>query len=132
MVSRFSGLKFIDMSFKFEKLIVWQKAIDLSEEVHLLTKQFPKDELFILTSQLKRAADSVSLNIAEGSTGQTNAEFNRFLGIALRSNIEVVSCIYLGKRRKYITEDSFNKIYEMCEEILVMLNSLRKTLTKQT
>ena len=60
------------MSFKFEKLIVWQKALDLSEMIHQLTLTFPKEELYILSSQMKRAADSVALNIAEGSTGQTN------------------------------------------------------------
>jgi len=86
------------MPFKFEKLIVWQKAVELSDVINQLTKSFPKDELFILTSQIKRAADSVSLNIAEGSTGQSNAEFARFIGIALRSDIEVVGCIYLAKK----------------------------------
>ena len=70
------------MAFKFEKLLVWQKAVDLSYDIHELTRSFPKEELFILTSQIKRAADSISLNIAEGSTGQSNAEFNKFLGYA--------------------------------------------------
>lgn len=116
------------MPFKFEKLIVWQKAVDLSDIVHQLAKKFPKDELYILTSQIKRAADSVSLNIAEGSTGQSNPEFNRFLGIALRSDIEVVGCIFLAKRRAYISDKEFEEIYKMCEEILVMINALRKTL----
>jgi len=116
------------MPFKFEKLIVWQKAVDLSDIVNQLAKQFPKDELYILTSQIKRAADSVSLNIAEGSTGQSNPEFNRFLGIALRSDIEVVGCIFLAKRRGYMNEQSFELIYKRCEEILVMINSLRNTL----
>lgn len=116
------------MAFKFEKLIVWQKSLDLSDEVNQLTKTFPKDELYILASQLKRAADSVSLNIAEGSTGQSNPEFARFLGIALRSNIEVVGCIFLAKRRGLINADKFDKIYKMCEEILVMINSLRNSL----
>jgi len=116
------------MPFKFEKLIVWQKAVDLSDIVNQLAKQFPKDELYILTSQIKRAADSVSLNIAEGSTGQSNPEFNRFLGIALRSDIEVVGCIFLAKRRGYMNEQSFELIYKRCEEILVMINSLTNTL----
>ena len=116
------------MGFKFEKLIVWQKAVDLSYNVHELTRLFPKEELFILTAQIKRAADSVSLNIAEGSTGQSNPEFNKFLGYALRSNIEVVSCLYLAKRRELITEDRFTSIYEQCEEILVMINGLRNSL----
>jgi four helix bundle protein len=116
------------MAFKFEKLIVWQKAVDLAHFVHELAKKFPKDELYILSSQIKRAADSVSLNIAEGSTGQTNPEFRRFLGFALRSNIEVVGCIYLGKRRGYINETEFTDLYKKCEEILVMINALRTKL----
>jgi len=116
------------MSFKFEKLVVWQKALDLADEVNLATKLFPKDELYILTSQIKRAADSVSLNIAEGSTGQSNPEFGRFLKIALRSDIEVVGCIYLAKRRGYLNKETFEKIYQMCEEILVMINALHKSL----
>lgn len=118
------------MAFKFEKLIVWQKAVDLSEIVHQMVKNFPKEELYVLSSQLRRAADSISLNIAEGSTGQTNAEFNRFLSIALRSTIEVVACIYLAKRRKYLNEEEFTLVYKKSEEILVMINSLKTSLTK--
>jgi four helix bundle protein len=117
-----------NMSFKFEKLKVWQKAVDLSADISKLTKSFPKEELFILTSQIKRAADSVSLNIAEGSTGQSTAEFNKFLGYALRSNMEVVGCLYVGKRRDLINEKSFTDIYKQCEELLVMINALRNPL----
>ena len=80
------------MPFKFEKLLVWQKALDLATEIDAITRNFPKQKLYVLVSQIKRAADSVSLNIAEGSTGQSNAEFKRFLSIALRSDIEVVGC----------------------------------------
>jgi len=86
------------MSFKFEKLKVWQKALDLADEINQLTKTFPREEIYILNSQIKRAADSISLNIAEGSTGQSNAEFIRFLRYALRSNIEVVGCLHLLKK----------------------------------
>ncbi|MFD0939579.1 four helix bundle protein [Pedobacter boryungensis] len=116
------------MAFKFEKLKVWQKALDLTDEIDKLTKTFPKEELFILTSQIKRAADSIPLNIAEGSTGQSNAEFTRFLRYALRSDIEVVSCLYIGKRRKYITEKHFLELYKSCEEVLLMINGLIKSL----
>jgi four helix bundle protein len=115
--------------FKFEKLIVWQRAVDLSDIVNNLTKKFPKDEMFVLTSQIKRAADSVSLNIAEGSTGQSNAEFARFLKIALRSNVEVVGCIHLAKRRKYISDEEFNSIYARCENILMLITGLQKSLS---
>ncbi len=116
------------MAFKFEQLKVWQKAMLLSHEIHQLSRSFPKEEVYILTSQIKRAADSVALNIAEGSTGQTNPEFSRFLSYSLRSNIEVVCCIYLAKNRGYINASDFDKIYKMCEEILLMINGLRNTL----
>lgn len=116
------------MPFKFEKLIVWQKALDLTALVHEVSLKFPKDELYILTSQMKRASDSIALNIAEGSTGQSNAEFKRFLGIALRSDIEVVGCIYIARKRNIINKDDFNKIYDSCEELLVMINALRNSL----
>ncbi len=116
------------MAFKFENLVVWQKAIDLSASVYNLTRTFPTEERFVLSSQIQRAADSVSLNIAEGSTGQTIPEFKRFLSIALRSNIEVVGCLWLAKKRKIISDHDFGKIYKACEEILVMVNSLKNAL----
>jgi four helix bundle protein len=118
------------MSFKFEKLIVWQKAADLSEMVNELVKHFPKDELYILTSQFKRAADSISLNIAEGSTGQSDPEFSKFLGYAIRSDVEVVGCLHLALRRKYITVAQFDNLCKKCEELLAMINGLRNTLRK--
>ncbi len=117
------------MAFKFERLIVWQKAIDLTFVVHNVTLKFPKEELYILSSQIKRAANSIALNIAEGSTGQTNPEFNRFLTFALRSNIEVVSSIYIARKRNIINDENFDLIYNSCQEILAMINSLKKSLT---
>ncbi len=113
------------MPFKFENLKVWQKALDLADQ---LTRTFPREEIFILTSQIKRAADSISLNIAEGSTGQTNPAFKRFLSYAIRSNIEVVGCLHLAKRRKFIQDSEFSSLYSSCEEILVMLYGLKKSL----
>ena len=98
------------MAFRFEDLQVWQKAIDLDEQINQLTKSFPKDELFILTSQIKRAADSVVLNIAEGSTGQSKAVFKVFLGYSLRSAIEVVSCLFIAQKRKYIDDSLFGEL----------------------
>jgi four helix bundle protein len=103
------SLKFI-MAFRFEELKVWHIAADLSNEIDLLVKTFPVEERYSLASQMKRAADSVVLNIAEGSTGQTVPEFKRFLDIALRSAIEVVACLYLARKRKYITDEVYQKI----------------------
>lgn len=116
------------MAFKFEKLEVWQRAIKLSSEIHDLSKSLPKDEQFIIIPQIKRAADSISLNIAEGSTGQSNPEFRQFLGYALRSAIEVVSCLYLVKGRNLIEEDKFKYFYSETENIIKMLQALRKSL----
>ncbi|MGB3849622.1 MAG: four helix bundle protein [Tunicatimonas sp.] len=116
------------MAFKFERLDVWQKALVLTKDVHELTKEFPKDELYVLTSQMKRAADSVAVNIAEGSTGQSNPEFSRFLGYAIRSAIEVVACLYMGKMRDMINEEDFNTHYKQLEEIVKMLQALRNAI----
>jgi len=116
------------MAFKFEKLEVWRKAIEFSFQIHQLTRKFPKEELYILTSQIKRAADSIALNIAEGSTGQTNIEFSRFIGYAIRSAIEVVACLYIGKKRNLIKDKEFQKSYKEVETIIKMLQALRKSL----
>jgi len=70
----------------------------------------------------------VALNIAEGSTGQSNPEFKKFLGYALRSDIEVVSCLYIAQRRKYISSEDFKELYSNCEEILIMINALSSSL----
>jgi four helix bundle protein len=117
------------MAFKFETLQVWQRALDLTEEISDLAKNnFPKEELFILTAQIKRAADSVVLNIAEGCTGQTNAVFKTFLGYSLRSAVEVVSCLFIAKRRKIINETDFQRLYHEYETLTKMITSLRNTL----
>ena len=116
------------MGFKFEKLDVWQKAIELSFNIHELTRTFPKEELYILTPQIKRAADSIALNIAEGSTGQSNAEFKLFIGYAIRSAIEVVSCLHIDKKRKLVKENKYQELYSELETIIKMLQALRNSL----
>jgi four helix bundle protein len=113
------------MPFKFENLKVWQKAVELSDEIDFLTKSFPKIETYSLVSQMKRAADSVCLNIAEGSIGQSNAEMNRFLGISLRSAVEVVCCLIMAHRRKYIMKEVFDKLYIEYEILCKMITSFR-------
>ena len=114
------------MAFKFKNLKVWQKALDLTGNVDKLTKTFPKDELFVLTSQIKRATDSIALNIAEGSTGETDLEFKKFIGYAIRSGIEVIGCLYIAKKRELINEDHFENLYSEVETLIIMLQSLRK------
>ncbi len=115
------------MAFKFEDLRVWDLAINLSAEVSKLVKTFPVDERFVLSSQMQRAADSVALNIAEGSTGQSNAEFKKFLGYSIRSAIEVVSCLYLGRKRSIISEEEFSRLYTSYESLIIKIQSLRNS-----
>lgn len=103
-------------------------AADLSNEIDLLAKKFPVEERFSLASQMKRAADSVVLNIAEGSTGQTVPEFKRFLDIALRSAIEVVACLYLAQKRKYIMDEVYTKHYNDYELLCKMITKLRDSM----
>ena len=116
------------MAFRFEELKVWHKAADLSNEIDLLAKKYPKIELFSLCSQMKRAADSVVLNIAEGSTGQSITEFKRFLNMALRSAIEVVACLYLSIKRKYISGEEYKKYYSEYDLLCKMITKLRDSM----
>jgi four helix bundle protein len=116
------------MAFKFESLQVWQKGLDLTDEINQLTKSFPKEELYVLSPQIKRAADSVVLNIAEGCTGQSDATFKQFLGYALRSAIEVVSCLFIAQKRKIINDDDFKRLYEEYQSLTKMITALRNTL----
>lgn len=116
------------MAFKFEDLKIWQKSFALSDKIHLIALNFPKIELFSLASQIKRAADSVVLNICEGSTGLSNAEFARFLNISLRSAIEVVGCLMLAKKRNYITENEYTKLYNEYDHLCKMITKFRDSL----
>lgn len=116
------------MAFKFEKLRVWEMAIDLTFEVNILVKKFPPEDKYVLAQQMQRAADSVALNIAEGSTGQSNPEFKKFLGYSIRSGIEVVSCLYIGKKREIINEGDFRKLYESYESLITKLQALRNSI----
>jgi len=116
------------MAFKFERLRVWQQSLDLSGEVSGLVSTFPDHERYVLATQIQRASDSISLNIAEGSTGQTNKEFKRFLGIALRSAIEVVGCLFLGRKRELIKQERFEYFYERLTVLIKGIQALRGSL----
>jgi four helix bundle protein len=116
------------IEFKFEKLIIWQKAMDFGEDVFETTLGFPKEELYSLTSQLRRAVDSIALNIAEGSTGQSNPEFRKFIGYGMRSLAEVTTCLHKAKRRKYISNEEFDKNYLEAFNLMNMMASFRTKL----
>ncbi len=116
------------MAFKFEQLKFWQRGIDLNISINELVKSWPREELYSLTNQIKRAADSVILNIAEGSTGQSNKEFLRFLSYSLRSAVEVEACLHIAKSRHYVNEETFSIMYVEIEEIIKMIQGLKRSI----
>lgn len=117
------------MGFKFEKLDVWQAALDYLDLVYQIAEQLPAKEEYNLKSQMIRAATSITLNIAEGSTGQTDAEQARFLGIAIRSLIETVACQHIIHRRNYLSQpDLLRQAYKDAQLLSARLHSMRKAI----
>jgi four helix bundle protein len=108
----------------FHDLTVWQRSIELSVGIYTLTRAFPKDELFGLTSQLRRASVSISSNIAEGQSRLRKAEFVQFLSIARSSNAEVRSQLVLARRLEFGNEQLITQSDAMATEISKMLNAL--------
>jgi four helix bundle protein len=114
--------------FNFEKLDVWHKAIAFADSVYEITGSFPADERFGLTNQMRRAAVSISSNIAEGSSRSSSTDYARFIEIATGSLFEVVSQATISKRRGFLTEERYQAIYMAAEEQSRMLSGLRASL----
>lgn len=117
------------MSFKFEKLIIWQNAMNFGEDIFKISQSFPKTEMYNLTSQINRAVDSIALNISEGAIEQSKPEFRKFLGYAIRSLAEVVTCLHKAKRRNYISNEEFDKYYQDSYNLMNMMISFRNKVT---
>ena len=116
------------MSFKFEKLIIWKDSMSFGERIFHISAEFPAEEKFNLISQIRRASDSIALNIAEGSILQSNLEFKRFLGYSIRSIAEVVTCLYKAKNRNYISEIIFTELYNDSYKIINHIIAFRNKL----
>ena len=115
--------------FKFEDLQVYQKSLDFVDLAYEVSNKFPHSELYNLTSQFKRAAVSISLNIAEGS-GDTDAQFNRFLQIASASIKECVVCSTIANRQNFISDQENLNNRQKLAELSKMISSLKKYLKK--
>lgn len=115
--------------FKFEDLIMYQKALDFADFVYEQINSFPKEEIYRLASQFIRAADSIALNIAEGSSS-TKPNFNRYLQIAWDSTHECVVCSTKAKRRGFIDKTTDEKNREWTTELSKMITSYKKYLEK--
>lgn len=114
--------------FNFEKLDTWQRAIDFADLVYTLTRNFPQDERLGLTNQMRRAAVSVSSNVAEGSARISRADFARFVEIATGSLFEVVSQATVGQRKGFLSGEQYRRLYAAAEEQGKMLSGLRRSL----
>lgn len=117
------------MPYTFERLRVWQHALDYDALLCELSEYFPDDERFGLTRQLLRASSSIGLNIAEGSTSQSDREKSRFLGYAIRSLLETVACQHIARRRGYLVpEELARAAYDASEELFRELQAFRAAL----
>lgn len=128
MTECFTNKKSFMNKFKFEKLIIWQKAMDFGEDINKITVNFPDKEKFNLSSQIRRASDSIALNISEGSIGQSNPEQKKFIGYSIRSLAEVVTCLFKAKRRNYISESQFEGFYNESSHLMNMMQAFKKNI----
>jgi four helix bundle protein len=117
------------MAYKFEQLDVWQRALAYSDQIHEIADQLPKYERYNLRDQMTRAANSIALNIAEGSTGSSDAEQGRFLQVAIRSLLESVACLHLVKRRGYVDDlETLRTAYRESETLFAPLQAFRSSI----
>lgn len=117
--------------YKFEKLKVCQLALDYIDQVYDLTEKLPRSEEYNLGSQMKRAGTSIALNIAEGSTGQSDPEQSRFLSMAIRSLLETVACKQIIERRGYLRQHAtlLQKVGKLGEILARGLQAMRKSIS---
>lgn len=118
-----SGIK------SYKELLIWQKGIKIVVLVYKLTNGFPKDEIYALTSQLKRASVSVPSNIAEGFGRQSDKSFNHFLNISRGSLNEIETQLIIAKELEFILDNNlFNEIIYLIEEESKMINAFSRNL----
>ena len=118
--------------FRFEKLEVWQKAVEFADRVYTVTRQFPQEERFGLTSQMRRASVSVSSNVAEGSGRSSDRDFAHFVEISYGSLMEVVSQTQVAFRQSFLTGADRVDLYNRAEELARMLSGLKSSLQRNT
>ncbi|WP_304141543.1 four helix bundle protein [Mesoflavibacter zeaxanthinifaciens] len=117
-------------TFYFEKLDVWQNGRKFVNDIYTVTDTFPVKEQFGITSQIRRASLSITANISEGFSRQSNKEKSRFINMAYSSSWEIINFLILSKDLKFINENQYIKLRSDIEYISNQLNSLYKKLTK--
>jgi len=117
--------------FGFEKLDAWQSAIDYAGQIYLLTEKLPNEEKFGLTNQMRRAAVSVSSNLAEGSSRSSPKDYLRFVEIAYGSLMETVSQAHIAKQQMFVNNREFERLTESADRLARMLSGLRRHLIEK-
>jgi len=112
------------VGLSYQDLVAWQKAMDFAEEIYSATRLFPRDELYGLTSQLRRAAISIPSNIAEGQGRLTPGEFRQFLGHARGSLLETETQILMAGRLQYLDQEQVDRLVKRSAEVGRILNGL--------
>ena len=107
--------------------MAWQKAMDFAVDVYEVTRNFPQEELYALTSQLRRAALSAPSNIAEGAAGRTRQQFSNFLSNAIGSLNEIDTQLELAVRFGYVTAADYDRLYQSLDECLALTYGLKKS-----
>jgi len=115
-------------TYKFQKLEVYQLALNYVKSIYTLSQQLPNQEKFNIGSQITRAGTSIVLNIAEGSTGQTDPEQKRFLGMALRSYLETIACLDLIELLGLLPSETINPLRKEGHQLFIKLTAFRKAL----
>ena len=115
----------------FEELTIWQEARELTNRIYILSKRFPKEELYGLTSQIRRASVSIMSNIAEGFNRRSTKEFINFLIISRASISEVQNDLYISLDLNYINKEDFETIYNHAQKISMSINKLITYLRSQ-
>jgi len=118
----------VTKGYKFQKLNVYQMALDYVDNIYSITNRLPDRERYNLVSQTQRAATSIVLNIAEGSTGQSNAEQRRYLNFAIRSYLETIACFDIIERREYFPKTELNLIRLNGHKLFVKLIAFQKSI----
>lgn len=112
----------------FQDLLVWQKSIDLAEIIYTITKNYPKEEMYGIISQMRRCSVSIASNIAEGQSRNSAPQFVQFLNIAKGSVSELETQLVISKRLKFVSEEDYVKTQNALSEIGRMLNGLIKAI----
>jgi four helix bundle protein len=121
------------MQHNFRKLKIWQLAMEIVDDVYLLTKKYQKDEMFGLTSQSRRAAVAIPSNISEGSGRRTKKDFSNFIDISLSSSNELITQIIVALHQKYITSEESDKlVLKISERQNMTISFQRNNLKEQT